>query len=277
MTKRLTTALLASWLPLACAHGAGPSCPPARVGLSDLGYSSYLDGTALRGSNIDVLTEIARRSGCPLDLRWYPRGRLYALFSSHELDLTGSSIRTAERDRHGVWLPYAYTHFELLLVNHEAGKFRSLAEFVARSKARLNLTRGIYYTPETQAQLDRLQALGRLEYVNDYAVVFRKIQAGRAEGTLAPATIHLLHQRRLGLEGKLSAITVSEAPRTMVGLYVSNQVAPAVVQRYATALRAMVADGTVQQIYTRYLGADITRQLFGDGTAAILDALPPPR
>ncbi|MRX09307.1 transporter substrate-binding domain-containing protein [Pseudoduganella sp. FT25W] len=276
MTKRLTTVLLASWLPLASAQAAvAPACPPAIVGVSDLGYSSYLDGGVVRGSNVDVLQAIEKRSGCPLTVRWFPRSRLYAEFFNKRLDLTGASFRSAERDRYGTWLPYTYTRFELVLLNQHAGKFHSLAEFVEHSTARLNITRGIFYTPETQVQLDRLQKLGRLEYVNDYGVVFRKILAGRAEGTLAPATIHLLNQRQFGMLGKMRASTVTESPRAMVGLYVANQVAPEVLQRYADALRSIVEDGTMQRLYEHYLGADITRQLFHDGTREILDALPP--
>lgn len=279
MSPRLTTVLFASWLTLAAAQAAQreAACPPAVVGVSDLGYSSYLDGDAIRGSNIDVLDEVQKRSGCKLEVRWLPRSRLYALFFNHELQMTGAALRTPERDRYGTWLPYTYTHFELVLLNQHAGKFRSLAEFVERSNARLNITRGISYAPQVQVQLDRLQQLGRLEYVNDYSVVFRKIQAGRADGTFAPPTIHMLMQRQFGMGDKLSALTVAESPRAMVGLYVSHKVPEAALQRYADALRTIVADGTMQKLYERYLGVDTARRLFHDGTRDILDALPPPR
>ncbi|WP_090190560.1 ABC transporter substrate-binding protein [Duganella sp. OV458] len=279
MTLRLPTVMLASLLPLISAQAAQrePACPSATVGVSDLGYSSYLDGVTIRGSNIDVLREIEKRSGCKLEIRWYPRSRLYAQFFNNELEMTGASLRTAERDRYGIWLPYTYTHFELVLLNQHAGKFRSLAEFVEHSSARLNITRGISYSPETQVQLDRLQKLGRLEYVNDYGVVFRKIRAGRAEGTFAPPTIHILNQRQFGMTARMTASTVAESPRTMVGLYVSKKVPREAVQRYADAMRSIVADGTMQKFYERYIGVEVTHRLFHDGTRDILDALPPPR
>ena len=279
MTTRLTTVLLASWLPLMGnqAAAADTACAPAEVGLSDLGYSSYRDGATIRGVHVDVLAEMHKRTGCDFNLHWYPHGRLFAQFLNNELELTGAALRTAERDQHGIWLPYTYTHFELVLLNKSAGKFHSLADFVARSTARLNVTRGITYTAETQAQLDRLQQLGRLEYVNDYGVVFRKILAGRAEGTLAPPTIHVMHQRQFGMIGKMRATTISESPRNMVGMYVSNKVPAATLQQYAEALRGMIADGTVQKIYERYLGEEITRQIFIHGTHELLAALPPPR
>jgi polar amino acid transport system substrate-binding protein len=278
MTKRLTTAILASWLPLALAPlpatAREPACPPARAGVSDLGYSSYRDGATFRGSTIDILAEMHKRSGCAFDIEWYPHGRLYAQFFNNRLEVTGASLRTAERDQYGVWLPYSYTQFELLLTNKSAGKFRSLAEFVEHSDARLNVTRGISYSPETQAQMDRLEKLGRLEYVNDYGVVFRKILAGRAEGTLAPPAIHVLHQRQFKMLGKMTSTPFAESPRALVGMYVSKNVPPQVLHSYIDALRAIVADGTVQKIYERYLGEDITRQIFSAGVREILDAMP---
>jgi polar amino acid transport system substrate-binding protein len=279
MTRRLTAHVLAAWLPLAGAQGAllDAACPPAVVGVSDLGYSSYLDGDTIRGSSIDVLREVERRSGCKLNLRWYPRSRLYAQFFNNELDVAGASARTPERDRYGVFLPYTYTHFELVLLNQHAGKFRSLAEFVEQSTARLNITRGIVYNADTQRQLNRLQQQGRLEYVNDYGVVFRKIVAGRADGTLAPASIHLMNQRQFGLVGKMSVGTVAEAPRLLVGLYVSKKMPAEVVQRYADALRSIVLDGTMQKFYEGYIGPEATRRLYSDGVREILYALPPPR
>jgi len=278
MTKRLTTVLLAAWLSAdAQADAPAAHCPPAIVGVSDIGYSSYLDGDVIRGINIDMLEHIEKRSGCKLTPRWFPRTRMYAQFISGELEMTGAALRTPERDRQGTWLPYTYTQFELLLLNKEAGKFRSLAEFVDHSKARLNISRGMFYPPDIQAQLDRLQKLGRLEYVNDFSVVFRKIQAGRAEGTLAPASIHLLSQRRYGMLGKMTGVTVTDLPRMMVGLYVSKKVPPEVRQRYADALRSIIADGTLLRLYEKHLGADSANRLYHEGAREILDALPPPQ
>ncbi|RFP08217.1 MULTISPECIES: ABC transporter substrate-binding protein [unclassified Duganella] len=275
MSKRPRTLLLCLLLSAApAAWAADAPCAPARAGLSDLGYSAYRDGAAIRGITADVLEAMRKRSGCTFQLEWYPHGRLYAQFFNGQLDLTGASLRTAERDRHGVWLPYTYTRFELLLLNKSAGKFRSLAEFVEHSTARLNVTRGISYSAATMVQMERLQKLGRLEYVNDYGVVFRKILAGRAEGTLAPPAIHVLHQRQFHMLGKMTATPFAESPRALVGMYVSKQVPAPTLHRYTEALRAIIGDGGVQKIYERYLGEEIARQIFSGGVRELLDALP---
>ena len=279
MHRRLLTActiachaLLLAAVP---AQAAAPACPQARVGLSDLGYSSFQEGEHYRGTAVDIIAELHMRTGCTFKLEWFPRGRLFAQFANGRLDIAMSSLRSPERDHAGTWLPYTYTQFELLLTKSQAGKFRSLADFVDHSHARLNVTRGVSYAPAVLAQMDRLEKQGRLEYVNDYGVVFRKIMAGRADGTLAPPVIHALHTRQLHLDDKVTVYAISESPRTMAGMYVSSHtITPAARRLYADALRAMINDGTIQKIYEHYLGADVARRMFSGGMGEILEQFP---
>ncbi|NRR33376.1 transporter substrate-binding domain-containing protein [Oxalobacteraceae bacterium] len=251
------------------------SCPAlTRVGISDLGYSSYQDGPRYRGTSIDIVEELGRRTGCRFELIWFPRSRLFAQFDAGLVDMAMASSRSDERERKGRYIPYTYTQFELVLSKKVPGSFRSLADFVDHSSARLNITRGVYYPPEAAVQLERLQAAGRLEYVSDYDVVFRKIQSGRAEGTFSPPAIHLLHQRRYHMSKDMVSYTVPETPRRIIGAYVSRANVPFPVYRhFASAIGAIVADGTVQRIYARHLGPGIAKQMFAGGVRELLDAI----
>ena len=265
--------LLLLFAPLAAATPA--ACPEARIGISDLGYTSFRNGESYGGIAVDLVGELERRTGCPFRVVWYPHSRLFAQFLSDQLEVTGAALHSAERDRHGVWIPYAYSQFELLLTNQSGGPFHSLADFVDNSSARLNVSRGISYPPRLLAQMERLARLGRLEYVNDYSVAFRKIQVGRVEGILAPRTIHLLHQRQFHMVGAMTASTLAESPRSVIGLYVSTTlVGEPTRQRYIDAIRAMVVDGTVQSLYARYLGDEVAREIFSGGVGGILDLMP---
>jgi polar amino acid transport system substrate-binding protein len=272
---RLAVCLLAA-LPAAA---QAFSCPAlTRVGLSDLGYSSYRDGARFRGTSVAIAEELGRRTGCRIKLEWFPRGRLFVEFDAGRVDLAMASQRNAERERSGRFIPYATTRFELLLTKRGGANYASLADFVAHGKGRLNLTRGVFYPPEVQHLLERLQRAGRLEYVNDYDVVFKKIIAGRADGTFAPPIIHLLHRRRLGLLDSMQAYAVSETPARLVGAFVSRaSVARDARDAYADALYEMVADGTVQKIYERELGAEAGRQVFQNGVAEILATIRRPQ
>lgn len=275
---RLSALLLSAglWVAAPSAKAADFPCPAEmRVGVSDLGYASYLEDGKLRGAIIDLVAALGERTGCTFRLIWYPRGRLFVEFGNGKVDLTLGALRDPARDQAGSWIPYSYTQFELLLTQDQSRPFRSLAEFVDGSTARLNLTRGISYPPAAQLQLARLEQLGRLEYVSDFDVVFRKIQAGRAEGALAPPMIHLWHTRRLGLSGRMVARPIAEWPRKVIGAYVSKRILdPAVRRGLVRAMSTLVSDGSVQKIYARHVGADVAAQIFAGGVAEILDATP---
>lgn len=272
---RLAVCLLAALPPTVQAF----SCPAlTRVGLSDLGYSSYRDGARLRGTSVAIAEELGRRTGCRIKLEWFPRGRLFVEFDAGRVDLAMASQRSAERERGGRFIPYATTRFELLLTKRSGGNYASLADFVEHGTARLNLTRGVFYPADLKGPFERLQRAGRLEYVNDYDVVFKKIIAGRADGTFAPPIIHLLHRRRLGMLNSMQAFPVSEAPARLVGAFVSRaSVARDARDAYADALYEMVADGTVQKIYERELGVEAGRQVFQNGVAEILATIRRPQ
>jgi polar amino acid transport system substrate-binding protein len=267
--------------PLLCALALAAQLAPAaayvcpavtRVGLSDLGYASYREDGQYRGAAVDLVAELGRRTGCRFAFEWYPRGRLFAEFSANRIDMVMSSLADAERDRAGRWMPYGYTQFELVLSRRTGSGYASLADFVERGTGRLNITRGVYYPPAVLLQLERLQQAGRLEYVNDFDTAFRKMRAGRADGTLAPPVIHLWHSQRLGMSEDLVRYDMPESPRSIAGAYASRaNLPPELQQAFAMAFRAMAADGTVQAIYARHLGAEVTKHIFAGGMRDVLD------
>jgi polar amino acid transport system substrate-binding protein len=242
---------------------AAAGCPaPLRAGASDLGLSSYRAEGRITGAANDVLRELARRTGCPLDITWYPRARLWAEYASGRINLTVSAARTAERDRIAHFVPYVTTRFDLVLARRVPGGYTSLAQFVERGNGRLNLVRGAYYTPEVATQVVRLRQLGRLEEVSDFDVAFRKMASQRAEATLAPMMIYARYLRTAGLLEQASVLPVSESPPLLVGAYFSHNEMPAAArQAFAKALLGMVADGTVARIYGNYVGAANGRAL----------------
>ena len=269
---RLLVLLLA-----AAAIPAAARCPaPLRAGTSELGLSSFRENGQVRGATVDVLNELARRTGCPLDIAWYPRARLWAEYGSGRINLTGSAARTDERDRLAVFVPYATTRFDLVLSRRVPGRYQSLAEFVDHGTARLNLVRGAYYTPEVEAQVARLRQQGRVEEVSDFELAFRKIASERAEATLAPLMIYARHLRSAGLLEQATVTPVPESAPMLVGAYFSRSgMPPAARKAFAAVLLGMVADGTVGRIYGKYVGETNGQALVPDQGRTIISAYRP--
>lgn len=263
---------------LAAAPATGaPTCPaPLHAGASDLGLASFREDDKVSGAAIDVVRELARRTNCPLDISWYPRARLWAEYASGRINLTASSARSPERDRLGQFVPFVTTRFDLVLSRRVPGAYKSLAEFADRGNARLNLVRGILYTPEVEAQVERLREQGRVEVVNDFDIAFRKMASKRAEATLAPMTIYSRYLKSAGLQEHVSVMPVMESAPVLAGAYLSRSgLPPAARKVFAEALLGMVADGSVARIYGKYVGEANGRALVPDHGRGIISAYQP--
>lgn len=247
---------------------AAPCTDALRIGISELGYSGFLDNGAVRGAAADVLHEAARRIGCPVEVSLYPRSRLFLQFTAGQLDVAGSAARSDERDRSGEFVPYAMTRFHLVLTRSAAGQPPplSLEQFASHGNARINVVRGAFNGPEVTRQLDRLKEAGRLEDVADFDVAFKKIAAGRADATLAPDMVIARLRALYRLETTTLVQLVPESQPMPVGAYLSLRLPAARRDALRQALRAMAADGTVLRIYRAYVDADTARAIARSAT-----------
>lgn len=265
---------------LYCCHvaaKAGAVCPPVtRVGLSDLGYSSYRENGRIVGIAVDVINEMAKRSGCKFEFHWYPRQRLFVELQSGHIDMAMGAFRTPERDAYARHLPYAYLQYDLILREAPARSYASLSEFVERGAGRLNVTRGLVYDSPIETQLALLANAGRLEVVNDFETVFGKLEMGRADGTIATAAIYGKYLK----DGKLKnsvVIPIAEATPRVTGIYVSRNTVPTRTRQfYASVLKGMVAEQLVLGFYTRYIDEATVKRTFKPGMGPLLNSLSTP-
>jgi polar amino acid transport system substrate-binding protein len=268
----LLSCLLFAVLP---AWAAQAPCPPlTRIGLSDVGFSSVRTEKGFEGIAVDVFQEVARRTGCQIEFVWYPRGRLFVELEAGKVDLAPGSVRSAARDGFAHFIPYTYTQFDLVLSKRVAGRYNSLADFVARGKGKLNITRGVPHGPQMEALIAILERQGRLEVVSDYETVFNKINAARADGALATPTIYLEHLRRLHMEDGVSIVPLPESPPQFVGVYASNKTIDGeTFALFAKTIRAIVLERLVVGYYGKYFDEAKVRQIFRPGLPAIASAI----
>jgi polar amino acid transport system substrate-binding protein len=266
------------WSSLPAAH-AEALCPVVtRVGLSDLGYTSYRERGQIAGIAVDIANEMARRTGCKFEFLWYPRQRLFVELAAGHIDMTMGSLRAPERDAYASYLPYAWLQYDLVLTQprgqSEPLQYASLSDFVARGSGRLNVTRGIMYDTAIETQLALLAVAGRLEVVNDFETVFGKLEMGRAEGTLATPPIYGKYLKESTLQGRAVIVPLPESTPRFTGIYLSRQtISPAVRRHYAAALKAMTAEQRVRAIYADYFDEATVRRTFRPGPAPLLNAL----
>lgn len=280
-SKRTRNFVIAGlWLSLSGAQAqAGMACPPVtRVGLSDLGYTAFREaGGKIGGISVDMVNEIARRTGCKFEFFWFPRQRLFVELEAGRIDMTMAALRTPERDAYARYLPYAWLQYDLILSEPAGQHYASLTDFVARGTGRLNVTRGMNYDAAVETQLALLAEAGRLEVVNDFETVFGKLEMGRADGTLATPPIYTKYLKNGNLKDRTSVIPMPEATPRFTGVYLSKKtISTAVRLRYAAALKTMVADQVVFNLYARYFDEATMKRSFRQGNGPLLAALSSP-
>ena len=262
------------WGPIAAQAGAG--CPsPTRVGLSDLGYTAFRDSSGrIDGISVDVVNELARRTGCKFEFLWFPRQRLFVELEAGRIDMTMAALRTPERDAYAAHLPYTYLQYDLILADPGGQRYTSLSDFVARGSGRLNVTRGMTYDAAVETQLALLASAGRLEVVNDFETVFGKLEMGRAAGTLATPPIYTKYLKSAIFKDKALVIPMPETTSRFAGVYLSKKtITPQVRARFTTALKAMVAEQVIPALYAKYFDDALVKRTFRQGTAPLLSAL----
>lgn len=272
--KRLLPAVLSAFAVLMASLAPAQACPQlTRVGISELGYASYQNGSQVEGISVDLVKEMARRAGCKVEFVWFPRDRLLIEYSSDRIDIAMAALRTPQVDKLAQFLPYGYTQYELLLPRR-AG-VTSLAGYIDGGSGTLVAHRGQTFTPVIRAQLARLEKAGRLEWQSDFDALFRRVAASRNDATIATPAVSLWYRKRIANADELMAFEMSEGPRQFVGMYLSRKnLPPASRTALAKALRSIVEDGTLLKIYGSYLDEATVRRLFRDEIKQLAQAIP---
>ncbi|WP_297844860.1 ABC transporter substrate-binding protein [Pseudomonas sp.] len=247
------------------------NCPSnIRVGISDRGYASFRSNNGYEGISVDLFTELSKRTGCKVTFVWLPSVRLMLELEAGQIDISATMIQDAKRDQFAVFLPYAYSQSYLVLLKRQEVTYSSLDEFVASPNTRLNRVRGLLMSKKIEDMLKPMLMQGRVEHVNDFATVFRKLDAGRAEAAVMTPWIYLWHARQAGISDQLVLVPIREVPSPMLGMYVSSSSMPnETTSAIAIALESMVKDGSIKAIHERYLPPPIVAQLFARPTTNI--------
>ena len=176
-----TLMALACTLGLAGAAGAAdrPDCSrPFTLALHEHGLL-YSAATGA-GIDKDIADELARRSGCTVQVTLMPRARIWQLIESGGLDFSLSGITNAERDRFAAFAWY-FSNKYYLLVRKDAG-VRQLADFERQPQLQLGAIRSFRYSRTADAMVERLQKQGRVSHASGLAPLYEVLVLNRIPG-----------------------------------------------------------------------------------------------
>ena len=240
------------------------TCGPYNVAFYETGLLYFKDSSG-GYSGIDklVVEELARRSDCVLVPFLDSRVRTWSALENGQLDMTVSAIETPKRQKFAIFIPYIFNNRNYLLIRSGlASKIKTLQDFLADKTLRLGVVKSFVHGEVLDPWIATLKREGRVDEVSDLEVLARVFAAGRVSAFLTQPVVWPLLLERNHLGGEVQMLDVAPGDTAVLGLVLSrSRVAAADVKRLHAAMKSMRADGTLESIFARFVGAAMAKSL----------------
>jgi len=255
----ITLALLLACLGLAPATAR--ACGPYSVALYEFGSLGYFDAQRQpQGVDKDVVEALARRSGCVLNTRVDSRARIWEQLKQGSLEMTVSGVATPEREQLAEFWPYLGTRNYALMSRETARRLASFDEFLADPKRQLLVVRSFKHGQQIDAWIEQLRALKRVSEVGDFPTALKVLKAGRGDLMFAHPMV-LEHWRGDAMKG-LTMLDWAPGDSAIGSIVASKTlVSAADRQLMRRHLAAMVAEGEIERILSKHVGAEVASRV----------------
>jgi len=234
------------------ARAASLLCGNRPIRLAFFEYGLYYSHGV--GIDKDLVDELQKRSGCRFDIQVQARARTWEELRTGALDMATSALETPERDQVDWFEPYLRIKNLAVLPDDVGKSVKNAADFLAQPKLILGVVRGFKHGEDYDRWVDRLRRDNRvIEYV-DAELLFLNLAAHRVDGAIAdPLVYHLLLE-----PAQLNRMTIEDwipsQPGDSVNLVFSKaHFDRARIEAWRGLIRQMSADGTIADIFRRYL------------------------
>ena len=245
--------LAAALLPPALAQAGAALCPQRAIRYAHYEFG-LLYAAGQGGIDEDIRQELARRSGCRFEVSVRPRARIWMELERGELDMAGSGVQTAQRDRYAWFAHYVLEDNRMLLAPSVPATVNSLQAFAAQPALRLGAVRSFSYSPYYDGEVERLQRQGRLHATTDTRSLFRLFSLGQVDALIASPFLTLYYTQQLGIALPRIEDWDPGAP-TPSGLVLAKRgFTPEQARAWQALVRQLLDDGTVKRILQRHLG-----------------------
>jgi len=255
-----------SWLLTAAMIGAlsglplfaeAQSCGPYQVAFYEFGSLYFRnDNGQFVGIDKDLIDELVRRTGCQLQGRLESRVRTWHLLENGDLDMTVSGVASPEREAYADFAMYVNSRNHLIVRRELAPRLQSMKDFTADTRLQLGVVKSFRHGVILDDWIDTLRKQGRVQEYADAEVVARVFAGGRVDAFLSQPLVWTPLLNRNNLTDQVSMLDLAPQENILGGLVFSRQrVAKQDIQKMSSAIEAMRRDGTLERIFSKYIGA----------------------
>lgn len=253
---------VSKWVVAGCLAAAGAQalaqpavCGPYRVALYEYGSLAFRRaGGGTVGIDVDIVNEVARRTGCKFETFVDSRVRTWTDLAHGSLDMTVSAIETEERNSFARFVIYMSGRNRLLVRKGLPSPVLTLDAFAEDSQLRLAVVKGFKHGPQWDPWIARLRQQGRVDEYADANMAARLVGLGRDAAFLSEPVVWGRILADSKLQGRVTVIDGFPADNYAAGFALSrSRVREEDARRIEDAIAAMRADGSLYRIFSAYL------------------------
>lgn len=211
-------------------------------------YSETRNGSP--GGLLPMLAErLQQLSGCQLQPQLLPLARRNALLQQGRLQIVLLAVQHPPLERSAVFVPLFSVPLRATVPLNSP--LRSADELLGSGRYRIGLLNGAPFPTQVEQRLAPLLSKGLLEYSNDRASLYLKLQHGRLHAVLE--TTSWLYSEQGASEQALRFISFNPPLYIKAGAYLSHQLPPDERDRLQRALQQMVAGNEIAPLVLRFI------------------------
>jgi polar amino acid transport system substrate-binding protein len=240
---------------------AAPACPAKPITFAF--FESGLMYSEKTNDGIDkaVMEEVARRSKCAFEFSVKPRARIWLELERGDLMMTGSAIRTDERDVYAWGANYFGLKAEVMVRSVNGRMPKTKEEFLKDESLKFAAARGFAHGEALDSFLDEMRQRNRVVEV-PVTSMYEMLQLGRFAAMPIYPLDSVYRAKHDVSQYSIASDwfpTDKSVPRAM--LFAKKHFTRAQMQEWRTLVQQMRDDGTLKKIYTQYAGKDTADKL----------------
>lgn len=212
----------------------------------------YSDG---QGIDVDLVAELARRSGCPFVETVKPRSRIWRELEEGVLEMAGNGIETEARNQFAAFIPYIAVRARLLY--NGDGSAPANVDELLQQNLRIGVVRSFKHGEPYDTAVEQLRQQGQVVEARDMQQLFEWLQKGRIQAAISTPLVYEHYLPSLQRDKLQIVDLATQQPTLKLGVILSRKrFSPEQINGWRKLLQAMRDDGTLRNIYSQHIGAD---------------------
>jgi polar amino acid transport system substrate-binding protein len=253
----LRSVIFPALLAIGCHSAFAADCPnhPLVVGMYEFG-GFYSNGSGL---DLDIVNELARRSGCRFVVKVLNRENIWIGMQNGSIDMTLSAAAIKERLTFARAYPYFMMRNYVVFNSKVKPTVRSAEDVIADPALRLGAVEGFYVGNNYDSFVTSLRNIGRVDNIENVERLFLMLKANRFQVVISTPMVFYAYLKN---ESYRYEDWYPESAKTTGNLLISKRtLTEADADRIGKLVQAIATDGTFAKLIRKYVDEQLAQQM----------------